>query len=182
SGGTANKEKKIFFRKFGQVIAAITINASLIAMGYNFAGAANFSEEQIRLMYYLGTLIPVAMIGISAFLMVFRYPLNKKRLEELQDKKEAFYAKQEAEDKRLNALPKVYKVKMAKYKPHMNNYRGYEFEFMHKEKKYFYCVLVKEKEDYTEKAYRNQAQLKFDSLVKSKNFDAYIEKTVGISK
>ena len=42
--------------------------------------------------------------------------------------------------------------------------------------------LVKEKEDYTEKAYRNQAQLKFNSLVKSKNFDAYIEKTVGISK
>lgn len=85
----------MFFRKFGQVIAAISINGSLIAMGYNFAGAANFSDEQIRLMYYLGTLIPVVMIGISAFLMMFCYPLNKKRLEELQDQKEAMFARDE---------------------------------------------------------------------------------------
>lgn len=171
----------MFFRKFGQVIAAISINGSLIAMGYNFAGAANFSEDQIRLMYYLGTLIPVAMIGIAAFLMIFRYPLNKKRLEELQDKKEAFYAAQEAEEKRLNKLPKVYDVKMTQYKPNMKHYRGFQFEFLHKERKYFYCVLIKENSNLMDKAYRYQAQFKFKALVRSKSFDEYIENSVGLS-
>lgn len=87
----------MFFRKFGQVIAAITINGSLLAMGYNFA-QQNFTEDQVRLMFYLGTLIPAAMIGISSFLMLFLYPLNRKKLEELQDKKEEFYAEQEKQD------------------------------------------------------------------------------------
>lgn len=93
----------MFFRKFGQVIAAISINASLIAMGYDFANADIFTEEQTRLMFYLGTLIPVVMIGIAAFLMLFRYPLNKARLEQLQDEKEALFAREAAEENKQDA-------------------------------------------------------------------------------
>ena len=96
----------MFFRKFGQVIAAISINAGLIAMGYNFAGAANFSEQQLRILYYLGTLIPVVMIGVAATLMIFAYPLNKKRLEALQDEKEELFAKEEKNLKK-NSTKKI---------------------------------------------------------------------------
>ncbi|MCQ2794972.1 MAG: MFS transporter [Bacilli bacterium] len=84
----------MFFRKFGQIICAITVNCSLLAMGYNFA-VQDFSSDQIRLMYILGTVIPIAMLVIIAYLLMFRYPLNKAGLEKLQDEKEAFFAKEE---------------------------------------------------------------------------------------
>lgn len=84
----------MFFRKFGQIICAITVNCSLLAMRYNFVDQ-NFSADQIHLMYILGTVIPVIMLAIISYLLIFRYPLTKKRLEALQDEKEAFFAKEE---------------------------------------------------------------------------------------
>lgn len=84
----------MFFRKFGQVIAAITVNASLLAMNYDFS-KETFTPEQLRIMFYLATLIPTAILVAITILFIFRYPLNKKRLEQLQDEKEAFLAKEE---------------------------------------------------------------------------------------
>ncbi|MCQ2796826.1 MAG: MFS transporter, partial [Bacilli bacterium] len=154
----------MFFRKFGQVIAAISINASLIAMGYNFA-VQNFDESQIVLMYYLGTLIPVAMLGAAALLMLFRYPLTKKRLEELQDEKEAFYAKQELEDKRKAKLPAFTNLKIASYLPEENVaklYSGFEFEYFVNKEKRFYCVLVKKTQGGSYLSYLRKAKEQFN--------------------
>lgn len=94
----------MFFRKFGQIICAITVNASLLAMGYNFV-KADFNADQLRLMYILGTIIPTVMLAIITYLLIFRYPLNKERLEKLQDEKEAFYAREEKE-KRIQTQEK----------------------------------------------------------------------------
>lgn len=92
----------MFFRKLGQIICAITVNGSLLAMGYDFK-VQNFTIEQTQIMYILGTIIPVVMLAVITILLIFRYPLNKKRLEILQDEKEAFFAKQEALKQKENA-------------------------------------------------------------------------------
>ena len=91
----------MFFRKFGQIICAITVNGSLLAMGYTFGATEfKFNEAQLRLMYILGTIIPIVMLAIITYLIIFHYPLNKARLEKLQDEKEAFFAK-EAMNKKI---------------------------------------------------------------------------------
>lgn len=105
---------------------------------------------------------------------ILHFPTTWKHLKKAQKEKRL------EEEKRLNALPKVYRVKMSTYKPRLKRYRGFEFEFMHKEKKYYYCVLIKEKQDHTEQAYRLQAKFKFNALVKSKSFAEYVHKGVGL--
>jgi len=82
----------LFFRKLGQVIAAIAVNATLLAMGYFTTvseGTFAFSEGQLKIMFILATLIPAAMFGIMSAILFFMYPLSKKRVAELQVEKEA---------------------------------------------------------------------------------------------
>ena len=83
----------MFFRKRGQVIAAVAVNSSLIAMGY-FEGVKQssdvftFSNEQLSTMYALATIIPAVMFGLMAIFLFAWYPLSKKHVAELQILKE----------------------------------------------------------------------------------------------
>lgn len=91
----------MFFRKCGQALSAITINGSLLAFGYTYEPKepAKFTPEQLHTMFILGSVVPAALYGICTLLFIFWYPLSKKALEELEDQKEEFYAKENAKAK-----------------------------------------------------------------------------------
>ena len=80
----------MFFRKLGQAISAIAVGATLLAMGYyeSATGGFVFNDGQLRLMFILSTLIPAAMFGVMAVILLFVYPLSKKRVAALQEEKE----------------------------------------------------------------------------------------------
>ncbi|MBR4800612.1 MAG: MFS transporter [Clostridia bacterium] len=81
----------MFFRKLGQAISAIAVGATLLAMGYYetvSTGSFAFSDGQLKLMFILSTLIPAAMFGVMAFILLVIYPLSKKKVAKLQDEKE----------------------------------------------------------------------------------------------
>lgn len=82
----------MFFRKCGQALSAIAINGSLLGFGYKFEPdkPAEFTEEQLRTMFILGSVIPAVLYGICALLLIFWFPLSKKALDELESKKEVF--------------------------------------------------------------------------------------------
>ena len=82
----------MFFRKFGQVISAIAVNATLLGMGYFStvsSGTFSFSQSQLKIMFILATLIPAALFGGMALVLYVFYPLSKSRVAALQDDKEA---------------------------------------------------------------------------------------------
>ncbi|MBP5652215.1 MAG: MFS transporter [Lachnospiraceae bacterium] len=82
-----------FFRKLGQVISAIAVNAALLAMGYYDTASTldfTFKASQLDLMYVLATLIPAAMFGLMALFLFVWYPLSKEKVAELQNAKEEF--------------------------------------------------------------------------------------------
>ncbi len=85
----------MFFRKCGQALSAIAINGSLLGFGYKYqpGEGKNFNEHQLRIMFTLGSVIPAALYGICTLLLIFWFPLSKKALDELESKKEVFYAK-----------------------------------------------------------------------------------------
>ena len=76
-----------FFRKLGQVIAAIAVNGALMGMGYIVGNVAQ-GDENLNIMYILATLIPAVMYGLMALFLFVIYPLSKKKVEELQIEKE----------------------------------------------------------------------------------------------
>ena len=78
-----------FFRKFGQVIAAICVNGALLGMDYKYEKGAVQTLENLKTMYDLATLIPAIMFGIMAFILFVLYPLSRGKVEDLQIKKEA---------------------------------------------------------------------------------------------
>ena len=82
----------MFFRKLGQVIAAVAVNATLLAMGYyetTSQGSFVFSDPQLKVMFILATLIPAAMFGVMAAILFFMFPLSQKKVAQLQEDKEA---------------------------------------------------------------------------------------------
>ena len=83
----------MFFRKLGQVIAAVAVNGTLLAMNYyesiEATGSPSFSEGQLRIMFILATVIPAAMFGVMAIILLIIYPLGKKKVAQLQVDKEA---------------------------------------------------------------------------------------------
>jgi len=82
----------MFFRKLGQVIAAIAVNATLLAMGYYetaSGGSFVFSNGQLTTMFILSTIIPAVMFGVMAAILFIMFPLSKKRVAQLQEEKEA---------------------------------------------------------------------------------------------
>lgn len=82
----------MFFRKLGQVISAVAVNATLLGMGYFSTvstGAFEFSQSQLRIMFILATLIPAVLFGGMAIVLYIFYPLSKAKVAKLQEEKEA---------------------------------------------------------------------------------------------
>ena len=77
-----------FFRKFGQILAAVCVNGALLAMNYKYEKGAVQTLENLKSMYDLATLIPAIMYGIMALFLFVYYPLSHKRVAELQEQKE----------------------------------------------------------------------------------------------
>ncbi|MDD3946350.1 MAG: glycoside-pentoside-hexuronide (GPH):cation symporter [Clostridia bacterium] len=84
----------MFFRKLGQMIAAITVNGALLLMNYNYEKGAVQSLPNLKVMYDLATLIPAVIFGIMALLLFLWYPLNKAKVAALQVEKEKHLAKE----------------------------------------------------------------------------------------
>ena len=78
-----------FFRKLGQVLAAVCVNGALLGMNYRYEKGAVQTMENLKSMYDLATIIPAVMFGIMALLLFVYYPLSRKKVEELQVQKEA---------------------------------------------------------------------------------------------
>ena len=77
-----------FFRKLGQVIAAICVNGSLLAMNYKYEKGAVQTLENLKKMYDMATIIPAIMFGLMAVILFFVFPLSKDRVTALQQEKE----------------------------------------------------------------------------------------------
>jgi len=77
-----------FFRKLGQVLAAVCVNGALLGMNYKYEKGAVQTLENLKSMYDLATLIPAVMFALMALILFVWYPLSKPRVEELQVQKE----------------------------------------------------------------------------------------------
>jgi len=78
-----------FFRKLGQVLAAICVNGSLLGMHYKYGKGDVQTLENLKKMYDMATLIPAVMFGLMGLILAVIYPLSKKKVSELQVLKEA---------------------------------------------------------------------------------------------
>ncbi len=77
-----------FFRKLGQVLAAVCVNGALLGMHYRYEKGAVQTPENLKIMYDMATLIPAVLFGVMAILLFVAYPLSKRRVATLQDEKE----------------------------------------------------------------------------------------------
>jgi glycoside/pentoside/hexuronide:cation symporter, GPH family len=69
-------------RKIGQAVAGGIGGIAIGAVGYQ-AGAAAQTAETLQGIHTLGTLVPAVVLGMVFLMLVFFYPLNKKRTEQL---------------------------------------------------------------------------------------------------
>ncbi|HHX49797.1 MAG TPA: MFS transporter [Clostridiales bacterium] len=90
----------MFFRKIGQMIAAIAINGALLGMKYKTFKGAVQTPETLSTMYILATIIPAALFLAQALMLAFWNPLTKKAVLELQKQKEEVL-KQKHENKEI---------------------------------------------------------------------------------
>ena len=87
----------MFFRKLGQVIAAIAVNGALLGIHYlNDDGSINkiAVTDNVGMFYDLATIIPAIMFGVMGLVLLLVYGLSKKKTDELQIKKEEILRKQ----------------------------------------------------------------------------------------
>ncbi len=77
-----------FFRKLGQVLAAVCVNGALLGMHYRYEKGAVQTLENLRTMYDLATIIPAVLFALMALILFVYYPLSRKKVEELQVHKE----------------------------------------------------------------------------------------------
>ncbi len=77
-----------FFRKLGQVLAAICVNGALLGMHYRYEKGAVQTLENLRQMYDLATLIPALLFALMALILFVFYPLSRGKVAELQLRKE----------------------------------------------------------------------------------------------
>ena len=77
-----------FFRKLGQVLAAICVNGALLGMHYRYEKGAVQTLDNLKKMYDLATLIPAVMFALMALILFVYYPLSRSKVEELQVLKE----------------------------------------------------------------------------------------------
>ena len=92
-----------FMRKLGQTLAAVVVNISLIVVNYGY----NANGERVPInewvppeaatisMYYQSIIIPAALSLVMFLILMFLYPLSKKRVAELQVEKEAALSENE---------------------------------------------------------------------------------------
>ena len=78
----------MFFRKLGQVIAAVAVNGALLAMNYDNTKGAIQTPENLSVMYDMATIIPAVLFGLMAVVLLVWYPLSKKKVAQLQVLKE----------------------------------------------------------------------------------------------
>lgn len=78
----------MFFRKLGQVIAAIAVNGALLGMHYDYTKGAVQTTKNLEIMYDMATIIPAVLFGIMAVVLLVWYPLSKKKVADLQIAKE----------------------------------------------------------------------------------------------
>jgi len=71
-----------FSRKVGQAIAGGIGGAAIAAVGYNAANAVQ-TESTLNGIHTLGTLIPAIVYTLILLVMLFCYPLTKKRTQEM---------------------------------------------------------------------------------------------------
>ena len=77
-----------FFRKLGQVVAAVCVNGALLGMSYKYEKGAVQTLDNLKKMYDLATLIPAVMFAVMALILFAVYPLSKSKVEALQVLKE----------------------------------------------------------------------------------------------
>jgi GPH family glycoside/pentoside/hexuronide:cation symporter len=79
-----------FMRKLGQTVATILINVPLLRIGYNGSElkTEGLSADKLKMMYNYSVMIPAVLFLLVFVLLWFVYPLNKKRIDELQVEKE----------------------------------------------------------------------------------------------
>jgi glycoside/pentoside/hexuronide:cation symporter, GPH family len=69
-------------RKIGQAVAGGLGGVAIAAVGYT-AGAEKQTSEALQGIHTLGTLVPAIILGVVFLMLVFLYPLNKKRTAQL---------------------------------------------------------------------------------------------------
>ena len=69
-------------RKLGQAVAGGVGGAAIAAVGYNSNLPAQ-TAETLKGIHALATLLPAVTLGVVFLIMVFLYPLNKKRTQQL---------------------------------------------------------------------------------------------------
>ncbi len=84
----------MFFRKLGQVVAAIAVNGALLGMNYKAGAGAVQTLDTLNVMYYMATIIPAVMFGLIGIVLFLLYGLSHKKTAELQVEKEAILKKQ----------------------------------------------------------------------------------------
>ncbi|MFJ7727920.1 MFS transporter [Neobacillus sp. NPDC097160] len=67
-----------FARKVGQAIAGGIGGVAIAAVGYNSKSATQ-TQEALQGIHTLGTLVPAIILAVIFLILVFLYPLNKKR-------------------------------------------------------------------------------------------------------
>lgn len=79
-----------FMRKLGQTVAAVLVNMALLRIGYtdNVLNTTNITGGTLKAMYSDSVLIPAVLFILIFVVLRFAYPLGKKRIAELQVKKE----------------------------------------------------------------------------------------------
>lgn len=77
-----------FFRKLGQVVAAIAVNGALLGMDYKSGQGQVQTASTLNAMYYMATAIPACLFLLIGIVLLFVYGLNRQKTEELQDEKE----------------------------------------------------------------------------------------------
>ena len=78
-----------FMRKLGQTVATVLINLPLLRIGYNGSElkTENLSKSALKTMYNYSVMIPAVLFLLVFLLLRFLYPLNKKKVDELQVEK-----------------------------------------------------------------------------------------------
>ncbi len=90
----------MFFRKLGQVVAAVAVNGALLGMNYKSGNGAVQTKETLSVMYYMATAIPAGLFLLMGLVLFLVYGLDKKKTDSLQVEKEALLKKQ-AENKEI---------------------------------------------------------------------------------
>ena len=84
----------MFFRKIGQVVAAIAVNGALLGMNYKSGYGEVQTDATLNVMYYMATIIPAVLFLLMGLVLFFLYGLNKKKTDELQEAKEKMLEEQ----------------------------------------------------------------------------------------